>query len=258
MPVKVRIRSNWLGDDEPPQTPVYRFRPRSFAFSLVLHSTVVLGLGLISPQTTVSKRPIYDEVIRPDEHKIVWYDYRKPELPDVDAAQRIGTFPKPRGKELSRDVIIATAPKATSNKQFIWIPVPKLEIKQDLAVPNLIARVATAVPMPPAPEPKKAEKPQVAGPPAPQPNLSPPQPKGDINRAEEHPIQAIEIPKPRKAFVPPPPVKQEARLTVPVQTADVPLPDASIVGTTSTRNALPEGIGAPAFSKGMAPPPNAP
>jgi len=79
-----------------------------------------------------------------------------------------------------------------------------------------------------------------------------------LNHAEEHPVQAVEIPKPRKAFVPPPPVKQEARLTIPVQTADVPMPDASIVGTSSARNALPEGIGTPAFSNGIAPPPNAP
>src|SRR5580704_12365021 len=135
MPVKVRIRSNWLGDDEPPQTPVYRFRPQSFAVSLVLHSTVVLGLGLISPQSSVTNRPIYDEVIRPDEHKIVWYDYRKPDLPDVDAAQRIGTLPTPRGQELSREAIIATAPKAESIKQFIWLPIPKVEIKQDLSMP---------------------------------------------------------------------------------------------------------------------------
>jgi hypothetical protein len=254
---RIRIRSQSLAGDGSPKTSTYRISPRSFAVSLVIHSIAVLGLALISPPNSVSNRPIYDEVIQPQEHKIVWYNYRKPVVPDVDAAHRIGTFPKPRGREMSRDVIIATAPKATSNKQFIWLPVPKVEIKQDLPVPNLIARAATAIPAPPPPEPKRPEKPQVAGTPAPQPNLSPPQPNGDVNRAPERPIQAIEVPKPRKAFVPPPPVKREARLTVPVQPADVPIPDASIVGTSSARNALPEGLGAPAFSKGMAPPPNA-
>src|SRR5579864_7875583 len=258
MSLKIRIRSNWLAGDGLPQTPVYRIRPRSFAVSIVLHSIAVLSLGLITPQSSLSNRPIYDEVIRPDEHKIVWYDYRKPPVPDVDATERIGTFPKPRGKEFSRDVVIATAPKAVSTKQFIWLPVPKIEIKRDLAMPNLIARMASAVPAPPTPVPKKVEKAQVEAPPAPKPNLSPPQPNADVNRAEEHPVQAIEIPKPRKAFVPPPPVKQEARLTIPVQTADVPMPDASNVGTSSPRNILPDGVGTPAFSKGVAPPPNAP
>jgi hypothetical protein len=258
MSVKLGTRSHWLGGDVRPLGPVYRIRPRSFAVSISLHSIAVLGLALISPQGTVSNRPIYDEVIRPDEHKIVWYDYRKPVLPDVDAAQRIGTFPQPRGKEMSRDVLIATALKATSNKQFIWLPVPKIEIKQDLPIPNLIARAASAIIAPPPPELKNPEKPQVAAPPAPQPNLSPTQPRGDANHAPEQPIQAIEIPKPRKAFVPPPPAKREAHLPVPIQSADVPVPDASIVGTSSARNALPEGVGTPAFSKGMAPPPNAP
>ena len=257
MSVKIRIRSNWLTGDEPPQPPVYRIRPHSFAVSVVLHSMAVLGLALIPPQTSVSNRPIYDEVIRPEEHKIVWYDYRKPVLPDVDAVQRIGTLPTPRAVEPSRDVIIATAPKAISKKQLIWLPVPKVEIKQDLPMPNLIARVATAILAPPPPVPKRPEKPQVAAPPAPQPNLSPAEPKGDVNRAQEHPVQAVEIPKPRKDFVPPPPAKREAKLLVPVQTAEVPMPDASIVGASAVKNILPDGVGTPVLSKGYAPPPSA-
>jgi hypothetical protein len=247
-----------LAGEGPVQAPDYRIRPRSFAVSVAIHSMAVVGLGLIAPQTSVSKRPIYDQEIQPEAHKIVWYDYRKPVLPDVDAVKQIGTFPKPRGAEQSRDVIIATAPKAQSNKQLIWLPIPKVEIKQDLPVPNLIARTAMAVPAPPPPQPKKPEKPQIAGTPAPQPNLSPPQPNADVNRAQERPVQAVEIPKPRKAFVPPPPVKQEARLTIPVQTADVPMPDASIIGTSSPKNVLPDGLGTAALSKGMAPPPAAP
>jgi hypothetical protein len=69
--------------------------------------------------------------------------------------------------------------------------------------------------------------------------------------------QAIAIPKPVKAFVPPPPQPaRQARLTIPIQPAEVALPDASIVGSPNIRNPLPEGIGAPSFSKGAAPPPN--
>jgi hypothetical protein len=112
MSLKIRIRSNLLAGDGSQQTSVYRYRPQWFAVSIILHSIAVLGLGLIRPQDSIStKRPIYDEVIQPQEHKIVWYDFRKPELPDVDAAQRIGTFPKPRGKELSRQVIIRPRPE---------------------------------------------------------------------------------------------------------------------------------------------------
>src|SRR6266478_5160850 len=103
MSPRIRIRSNSLAGDESAKTSTYRISPRSFILSLAFHSIAVLGLALISPQDFVSKRPIYDEVIQPQEHKIVWYDYRKPVVPDVDAVQRIGTFPKPRGKEMSRN-----------------------------------------------------------------------------------------------------------------------------------------------------------
>ncbi len=61
MPVKVRIRSNWLASEGPEQIPVYRIRPRSFVVSVILHLMAVLGLALIAPQTSISKRPIYDE-----------------------------------------------------------------------------------------------------------------------------------------------------------------------------------------------------
>jgi hypothetical protein len=208
-------------------------------------------------QTSVPVRPIYDELIRPEAHKLVWYDFRKP-VPEVAASERIGTFPKPRGRQLSKEAIIATSPQPKSKQQLIWLPVPKVEIHQDVPAPNLIARAPTALPPPPAPEPKKVDKPLIEGKPAPQPNLSPPDPKGDVKRAPEQPVQAIEIPKPRKNFVPPPPSKQQARLTLPVQPSDVPLPDPSIVGATSARNILPEGLGAPVLSRGAPPPPNAP
>ena len=258
MSLKVRIRSNWLSNNTAEPAPNYRFRPQSFAFSIGIHAVAVLGLGLISPQSSLSRRPIYEEEIQPQEHKIIWYDFRKPAMPDVDAAKRIGTALTPQGKELSREVIIATSPKARSNKQLIWLPVPKVEIRQDVPAPNLIARMATAVPAPPPPAPKKPEKPQQAGKPAPQPNLSPPQPNADVNVAQQRPVQPVEIPKPRRAFVPPPPTKREARLVIPVQTAEVPMPDASIVGQSSAKNVLPEGIGEPVLANGIAPPPKAP
>ena len=96
-------------------------------------------------------KPIYDELIKPEEKKIVWYSPPKKKLPDVSAQQRIGTFPTPRAPQKSALAIIATAPKPKSVKQFIWQPVPKVEIHQDLPAPNLIARAAMSIPAPPPP-----------------------------------------------------------------------------------------------------------
>lgn len=257
MSLKIRIRNN-------PATGGYRVRPGSFVLSVLFHVMVVTGLLLMphvdSAERRVQDRPIYDELIQPEAKKIVWYSVPKPKpLPEVSAQERIGTFPKPRAAEKADLAIIATAPKPESVKQFIWQKVPKIQIHQDLPAPNLIARAAMAIPAPPPPpEPKpKIDKPDMQGVKSPQPNISPPAPNGDVNKAQPVNTQPVEVPKPPKAFVPPPPRQQPPRLAIPVQTAEVPVPDASITGTPEARALLPQGIGAPSFSKGFPPPPTA-
>jgi hypothetical protein len=250
------------GGDLRQNTMAYQFRPASFLASVSLHAAAVLSLGLIHPslETQASRRPIYDELIKPEERKIVWYNYRK-ELPDVQATQRVGTFPKPRGRELSRDAIIATAPKAKSAAQIIWRPVPKIEIHQDLPAPNVILRAATAIPAPVPPPPRELKKfvrPNVEGVHSEQPNVSLLTPNGNVDLAQQNPSR-LDMPMARKEFMPPPPPSnQTARLTVPVEVGDLPLPDASIAGSASPRMALPDGLGTAASSKGAPPPSNAP
>jgi len=258
MSLKVRVRSNPGGVSRG-----YRIRPGSFVLSILFHALVVAGLLLLprgDSEEQAHKRPIYDELIRPESRKIIWYHVVPKPLPEVSAQERIGTFPKPRAPQKAPVAIIATAPKPKSVKQFIWQRIPKIQIHQDLPAPNLIARAAMSIPAPPPPpEPKpKIDKPDTQGVKSPEPNISPPAPNGDVNKAQQIQTQPVEMPKPRKAFVPPPPSQQPPRLVIPVQTADVPLPDASIAGTPGARAALPEGIGAPSFSTGAPPPPNGP
>jgi hypothetical protein len=242
-----------------PEYPEYLLRPRSFAGSVALHVTVIAALFLLPGIPYHTAQPIYEELIKPDAHKIVWYNYPKKKLPDVDAPKRIGVFPKPVGSHRAESAIIATSPKPKSEQQIIWQPVPKVEIHQDLPTPNLIARAATAIPAPPPPpEPKpKVEKPESEGVKAPQPNPSPKQPEADVNKAQQTPAP-IEVPKPRKAFVAPPVSPRQARLPVPVQPSDIPMPDTSIVGSSATKSALPAGLGTAVISKGAPPPPEAP
>ena len=262
MGLKVRVRmSNPSRNARRAFMTGYQFRPSSFLVSVGVHTLAIVGLALIPAyqEPPLSDRPIYDELIRPEEHRIVYYDYKKP-LPEVSATERIGTFPRPRGLELSKDAIIATAPHAKSTKQIIWRPVPKLQIERDLPAPNLILRAATAVPLatPPPPDVPKIDKPNVDAPRAEQANISPPQPDADPNKARQDTVKPVEIPKPRRAFVPPPASKQPPKLPVPVQVAELPVPDASITGPASVRMALPDGIGTAAFSRGLPPPPDAP
>ncbi len=127
--------------------PRPRRRARGFSFlaSAGLHGIVIALLAQVPAHSRSSARPVYDELIRPHANKIVWYNFQK-QLPDVVADKRIGTFPKPRGEHKSKQAIIAASPNAKSNQQFIWRPVPKLEILQDLSLPNLIVRANTSLP----------------------------------------------------------------------------------------------------------------
>jgi len=263
MSLKIRVRTAG-GPTRSNVARGYRIRPVSFVLSIVFHVVVVTALLLmphVETEYRAENKPIYNDLIKPEEKRIIWYrPPPKKALPDVSAEERIGTFPRPRARQKADIAIIATAPKPKSVKQFIWQPVPKVEIHQDLPAPNLIARAAMAIPAPPPPpEPKpKVDKPDTQGVKSPQPNISPPAPNGDVNKAEQANAQPVEIPKPRKSFVPPPPSQRPPRVTIPVQTADVPLLDANISGSSTARAALPDGIGAPSFSQGAPPPPNAP
>jgi len=239
----------------------YRIRPRSFVLSVILHGLAIFALAFIPvvyTDTSILRQRVDEPVDEPEKHKIIWYDFRKA-LPDVQPTERIGDSPEPRGRELSPDTMIAVSPKPDSSKQFIWQPIPKPEIPEDVPAPNIVVRSHTAVFAPP-PTPKKQEeiKPNIDAPPAPILNTSPQNPKGDVKRALEA-AEAVNIPKPLRKFVAPPSSHQQARLTLPVQTSEIALPNASVTGSApSLRNPLLDGIGTASLSKGVAPPPNGP
>ncbi len=258
--LKIRVRTA-RGPSRSPVSRGYRIRPTSFILSISFHVAAVSCILLLprEPQTQAHYKPIYDDLVKPQEKKIVWYSPPKKQLPEVSAQERIGTFPSPRAPLKSPTAIIATAPKPKSVKQFIWQRIPKVEIREDLPAPNLIARAAMAIPAPPPAEPKpKVDKPDTQGAKATEPNISPPTLNGNVSKAQQIEAQPVEIPKPRKSFVPPPPSPRPARVVIPVQTADIALPDANITGAPTARAVLPDGIGAPSFSKGAPPPPTAP
>ena len=262
MSLKIRVRmSNSTTISRPTAMGGYQFRPVSFFTSIGVHALAIFGLALIPSyhEEPQSARPVYDELIRPQERRIVYYAIKKT-VPDVTASQRVGTYPKPRGREYSKDAIVATAPHAQSSQQIIWRPVPKIEIKRDVAAPNVIMRAAAAipVPIPPPPDSPKIAKANIEAPKAEQANLTPPDPKGEPDKAREENVKPVEVPKPVKNFVPPPPSKREPRLPIPEQVADLPTADPSITGIASARMALPDGFGTAAYSKGAAPPPKAP
>jgi hypothetical protein len=263
MSLKIRVRTSGapLGS---PLRRGYRIRPTSFVFSILFHVAVVTGLVLLPQSPTAdperaAERPVYDQLIKPEEKKIVWYSPPPAKLPDVTAERRIGTFPLPRAPKKATVAIIATAPQPKSVKQFIWQPVPKIQLRQDLPAPNLIARAAMAIPAPPPPikQFKLIDKPKARGVQSPVPNISLPVPNGDVSKAARLDMRPVEL-LTSKTFVAPPPSERTSRAVIPVETSTLALPNVNITGPPPARGLLPEGIGAPSLENGAPPPPNAP
>ena len=252
--IRLRARSR-RGSNAPIAKPQgYPFRISSFITSLAVHWVLIASLMLISSNNDRPLRETSISLSRPEVHNVLIYDFRKKQ-PDVDPLKSIAPTPKPQGEELSKQTVIATSPNAKSKEQFIWQPAPKLQIKQDLRTPNMIARMATSLPAPPAPPKEKPPRPEVEGVKAPQPNDSLAQPKGDVNHAPDSAIKEVETPKPVKAFVPPPPLPRQPLLPVPVPIQDAPSLQG---GSEAMNNQLPAGAGLPVFSRGSLPPPTAP
>lgn len=169
-----------------------------------------------------------DELILPKAHKIIIYDFRKKPL-DVEPLKKSADFPRPRGKEFSKQAVIATSPKPKSVQQTIWIPAPKIQIQKDVPLPNLIARMKTVFPSMAA-IPKEKPQPPAEPVKAVQPVPSPPDP-----------------PKPVRTFVPPP-ASSQPKLPMPVQVSEIPA--APSIASSTSSNSAPPGAGIASMFRG--------
>ena len=245
--------------------PGYRIHPSSFGASLGLHLLLVTIILFNPIPQSWQQATIYHDIIQPQEHKIIYYDFRQ-KLPEVRPARKIGRGPKPQGAELSPHTMIAASRQAKSERQFIWRPVPKIELPRDLALPNLIARTTTALPPPPAEVPKKAEPPAVhkafvppalktQNHPSAQPVMTdaPPETALRSRLARPERLAALNL---RKTFLPPPPEAGRARSST-LTPADAPAVGGSASAPRGVRSEIPEGLGSTELPAAP-PPPNVP
>ena len=235
--IRIRVPSN-LARNKPHNATSYPIRVRSLVASVGVHAVGVVLLLSDSPQPTHFRRPIVDELVQPNKHKIIYYDFRK-KLVDVEPLKQVGKFPRPRGAESSRQTVIATAPIPKSTQQMIWVPTPKVHIQQDVPLPNLIARMKTSLPELPT-LPKAKPQPSVEAAQTARPNAVPPNPKGDVNHAPEVHQEASQPPRPVRNFVPPP-ASRQPKLPVSVQVSEAP----ALAESPSSSSALPPGAGLP-------------
>ena len=148
MLVKIQAKRRdrtFTGLDAP--RPDYPLRGGWFVISVAVHGLIVVALMSATFSGKPVQRPIYDEFIKPNQHKIVFYDFRKP-APDVTPVTKVGHTPDPRGVELSKQAIIASSRKPKSEQVFITVPAPQVEIRHDQPTPILVARLETVLPAP--------------------------------------------------------------------------------------------------------------
>jgi len=108
MYLRLRIRPNEFPAAISGESLGYRIRPSSFGASLGLHVLVVTILFSNPLHDRSGKTTLYEAVIQPQAHKIIFYDFRK-KLPEVKPGTKSGAASKPRGQELSRQTLVAAS-----------------------------------------------------------------------------------------------------------------------------------------------------
>jgi TonB family protein len=193
-------------------------RSRSFCLSMCIHGAVVGLLALSSGTQSAAPRPLYDQEIRPYEHKLIWYSLKN-RTPDVRPTEAKKTPRPPRAMRKFDQSLIAGVKEDARPPQKVWIPdAPKVDlakVKID-PLPNLLA-VAPASRRPlrafqPPPELRSKPKSLPVIPEAPTAALKP--------QAPTLTDFSLETKQPLKTFVPPPSVKAEVKNTA----TELPLP----------------------------------
>jgi hypothetical protein len=231
----------------------YQLRSRFWITSVVAHIAWVAVAVRIPLSTPGSRRPIYDQFVRPLESRVLVYRPPKKIAPAAPEKQ-VGNTPDPRGKLVAPRTVIATAPKAQSQKQIIWKPIDLPEIKMDVPAPTVVARVEAIPPPPPRLAPKQFTPPPVS---KSDPKLSPTEVTATLTNAPTVAVtvpvtsasKALLPPPPKvapKQFVPPPPSQSEPKLAKKTE-VDVTLASASPLAVAQN------GIATPATN--LAPPP---
>jgi TonB family protein len=195
----------------PEPAPSAPHRSRSFFLSLSIHGAIVALLALSSSTQSAAPRPLYDQEIRPYEHKLIWYSL-KSRTPDVRPTEAKKTLRPPRALRKFDQSLIAGVKEDARPPQKVWIPdAPKVDLAKVKVepLPNLLA-VAPAPKRPlrnfqPPPEPQAKPKPAPVMPEA---------PAAALKLAVAIPTDfSLDTKRPLRNFVPPPSVKADVKNT---------------------------------------------
>ena len=228
-------------------------RPLPIVVSVLAHA-VVLSFVHFGPRTAIPREPrsLYDEVIRPHEHELVWYSFSR-KLPEVSS--REGQNPKPPRTELmAQDQTIVSNPKlAERGAQMIWRPAPQIKPQPEIVSPNILAFQRPLLPPPPPGPPPKlfVPPPPIQKPPTPPPVLPAPPPVQAKVALKANPLlladlsAALQIRPRARDFIPPAPNPEK-------RTAPIALPEAPSIATSLRSGRVPllaENMAAPLANK---------
>lgn len=228
-------------------------RPKSLAFSLLLHSFAAFALLWFSEATkTIGEPALYDPITAPHQNHIVWYHLK--EIPTISPEKDGETG----AEQVARDVIIHDAPDAAHDDRLVWRTPDQVSPVQKTPAPDMIAVArgsdaaskpehpveAKAAPVPAKPAPKPFVAP-AAPPPATstqvrmvEPPPSPDPPKLAIPDASLSALTAGGRVRYSRRFVPPPPANRPAPSEVGVGDLPVDAPTLPGSGGASDINAL--------------------
>lgn len=127
------MRVRWRGDSGAVR--------RSFSFSAsgVVHGTLLGLLVFGSPRSEPEPaRSLYDEMIRPQERRLVWY-HLKDRLPDVRPPAAKANAKPLRATRIFEQRIVAGAKDDARPPQMVWSPAPETSAPKLAALPNVLA-----------------------------------------------------------------------------------------------------------------------
>ena len=214
----------------------------SFLVSAGIHGSVLawVALGPVWP-APVKSPSLYDEVVRANERRIVWYNLRD-RLPDVDPATVHKDARPPRARVPAARTVVAGTRDDLRPPQLIWMPAPELAPPRPLPLPNVVAVAPPprlVRPFTPPVERRDA---------APAARTLPEAPHVASAFTPKNLTLAEATPVPRRAFAPPPSPKRPAA-------GVAQLPEAPRVASAMAANSLPFDALVAAPRRGFAPPP---
>ncbi len=232
-------------------------KPLALLYSLALHIGLVALAFLPGP---VPAPAVYRSVVveLEKDHKLIYYDFRK-ELPEVSPTNPSAKRTTPGPDALQSKQRIVAFPQEKPGRQLVYIPEPRIQLKEELTAPNLIAVEQPPVPLPDKPKPKPFQAPDAPKPAPPKIAPLPSAPAVAANSApKDSPLKdLLQQPAgpPPKQFVPPS-QKPNAAPAAPVQLPNAPaVATASIERNSSLLPLLDKPVGPP--PKQFVPPPAA-